>query len=239
MHILSSSDRVMINYFSGSTDVAIYGMAYTASTAVTSAWTAIQGSLSPFMLRHQKDKNYAPMGKVGTLCISGFSVLCLLVCAIAPEIIYILGGEKYVESVKLIPPLMASVLFMEMYNLFATVEFYHKKTTAIMFATITATLLNIILNGIFLPIFGYQAAAYTTLICYIIYCAFHYINMRRIQSAKIYDLKKLILLSLLYVFACFCCLWLYDFPIIRYVILVVIAGLCLLFFKPIIRYLKK
>lgn len=216
MHILSASDKVMINSMVGASEAGIYGMAYTASMAITTAWTAIQGSLSPYVLKHLKSRDYRPISKAAMMCITGFSALCIGVCVVAPEIIQILGGEKYTESIKLVPPLIASVLFMEMYNLFSMVEFYHKKTTAIMFATVMAALLNVVLNVIFIRIFGFRAAAYTTLVCYMAYCLFHYLNMRKIEPAKIYNEKILLIMSAVYLVLCFGCLLLYNHPILRY-----------------------
>lgn len=221
MHVLSASDKVMISNMISDSAAGIYGMAYTASMIITSAWTAINGSLNPYMLGKIKERDFKPMAKVSTLCIVGFSGLCLIVCLVAPEVILVLGGDKYRESIALIPPLLASVLFMEMYNLFSTVEFYHKKTFLVMVATVAAAILNLVMNFVFIKLCGYQAAAYTTLVCYILYCLFHYLNMRHIEKEKIYNAKLLLGFSALYVAACFLCLLIYDLPIIRYSILLV------------------
>ena len=214
-------------------------MAYTASMAITTAWTAIQGSLSPYVMKNLKKKQYEPISRVGISCIVLFSVLCIAVCVIAPEIIQILGGAKYQESIRLIPPLIAAVLFMEMYNLFSFVEFYHKKTTAIMFATMGAALLNVVLNLIFIRLYGYQAAAYTTLVCYMVYCLFHYLSMRRIEPEKIYNMKILMAISAVYLAACFGCLLLYDRPILRYSLVGVILLAAFWQRKRLIAFVKK
>lgn len=221
MHILAASDRVMINSIDGNDKAGIYGMAYTAATVITAAWTAINGSLTPYAYEKIKKRDFKPMANVATTCIIGFSVVCLLVCVVAPEMIMILGGEKYVESIKLLPPLLAAVVFMEMYNLFSLIEFYNKKTTLVMMATVAAAAINVVLNFICIRKFGYQAAAYTTLICYMLYCLFHYINMRRIEKEKIYNSILLIAFSTVYVALCFACLYIYDYPFVRYGILVV------------------
>lgn len=221
MHILAASDRVMINSIDGNDKAGIYGMAYTAATVITAAWTAINGSLTPYAYEKIKKRDFKPMANVATTCIIGFSVVCLLVCVVAPEVIMILGGEKYVESIKLLPPLLAAVVFMEMYNLFSLIEFYNKKTTLVMMATVAAAAINVVLNFICIRKFGYQAAAYTTLICYMLYCLFHYINMRRIEKEKIYNSILLIAFSTVYVALCFACLYIYDYPFVRYGILVV------------------
>ena len=216
MHILSASDKIMITNMIGQSEAGIYGMAYTASMVITAAWSAINGSLNPYMLRHLKSGDYKSVGKSGQICIIGFSALCLMICIIAPEVIFVLGGEKYTDSIEIIPPLMASVLFMEMYNLFSTVEFYHKKTKSIMIATACAAVLNLLLNLVFIKLCGYVAAAYTTLVCYIAYCIFHYLNMIRMEKNDIYDIKLLCIFSVIYVVACFACLATYSYPLVRY-----------------------
>ncbi len=227
MHILAASDRVMINSMTGSSNAGIYGMAYTAATVVTAAWTAINGSLTPYALKKIKERDFKPLARTSMICIIGFSAICLIVCIIAPEVIMVLGGDKYTESIKLLPPLLAAVVFMELYNLFSLVEFYHKKTKLVMVATVAAAGINLILNYVCINFFGYRAAAYTTLICYILYCLFHYLNMRHVEKERIYDAKVLVIFSVVYVGLCFACLLVYDLPIIRYGILVaaVVVGI--------------
>ena len=92
-----------------------------------------------------------------------------------------------------------------------------------MMATVIAAAINVALNFICIRKFGYQAAAYTTLICYILYCLFHYINMRRIEKEKIYNSILLIVFSAVYVALCFACLYIYDYPFVRYGILIVVV----------------
>lgn len=220
MHILSASDRVMINSLTGGDNAGIYGMAYTAATVVTAAWTAINGSLTPYAYGKIKERDFKPLARTAMICIIGFSGICLLVCIIAPEVIMILGGHKYTESIKLLPPLLAAVVFMEMYNLFSLIEFYHKKTKLVMIATVAAAAINVGLNYVCIKSFGYRAAAYTTLACYILYCLFHYINMRHIEKERIYNPKILIAFSIVYVALCFACLLVYDYPLVRYGILI-------------------
>jgi len=239
MQVLSASDRVMINAMTGESNAGIYGMAYTAAMVVTAAWTAINGSLTPYVLNKLKEKDYKSISRTSMLCIGGFSLICLLVCIVAPEVIQILGGAKYSESINLLPPLLAAVVFMEMYNLFSLVEFYHKKTKLIMIATLAAAVVNVVLNFICIRIFGYQAAAYTTLVCYILYCLFHYLNMRHIEKEKIYDAKLLVAFSAIYVILCFACLLIYDYPLLRYSILAVVILLVIIKRKTLMGFYKK
>lgn len=239
MHILAASDKIMIKNLIGESEAGIYSLAYTASMVITVAWTAINGSLSPYVMNCLKHDKLNNISKVAMPCIILFSILCLLVTLVAPEIIYILGGEEYMEAVSLIPVLLASVLFMEMYNLFSFVEFYYKKTKKIMMATVIASIINILLNYIFISSLGYKAAAYTTLFCYALYCWFHYLNMRSIEKRKIYDEKFLFVFSLIYLVICFAILFLYDYIILRYCVLFFLCLFIYLFRKKILIFYER
>lgn len=226
MYILATSDRVMIQSIVGTAEAGLYGLAYTASMIICVVWTAIQGSLTPYVYEKLRKNELDEIAPVAVPCIVIFSLFCFIVVLVAPEFIFILGGEKYEASKILIPPLIAAVLFMEMYNLFSMIEFYHKKTLKIMFATLLAAGINILMNFFAISYFGYIAAAYTTLLCYVLYCVFHYYNMRSIEQKKIYDGKFLAYYSIIYVLICLMCLLIYPYRTIRYVILLAIL-ICL------------
>ena len=53
-----------------------------------------------------------------------------------------------------------------------------------MFASIVASVLNVALNYLLIGPFGYVAAAYTTLLCYALMAAAHYIYVRRLFAQK-------------------------------------------------------
>ena len=238
MHVLSASDRIMIQSMVGTSEAGLYGLAYTASMVICTAWTAIQGSLTPYVYENFKKNRLHRIAPVAVPCLLLFSVMCMIVVILAPEVILILGGEKYRQSLSLIPPLIAAVLFMEMYNLFSMIEFYYKKTIGIMFATLGAAAINLVLNFFAIRLFGYQAAAYTTLICYILYCYFHYLNMRRMEPRKIYNGRFLVGYSVFYVAFCLACLAIYPYPVLRYGLAVVMIVLGIVYRRPIMAAFK-
>ena len=59
------------------------------------------------------------------------------------------------------------------------------KQKYITIATFTGALVNIITNYIFIQKFGYIAAGYTTLVCYMIYAVLHFLFMEKICKRKI------------------------------------------------------
>lgn len=96
-------------------------------------------------------------------------------------------------------------------------------------------ILNIILNAIFIPIFGYYAAGYTTLICYVSYAAAHYLCMRHVCRTYGHDVNcfnwKILLAIYGGFFVCgFGLVIVYRYPIVRYSI-IILTFLCVIVFR--------
>ena len=106
---------------------------------------------------------------------------------VAPELLLIMGGKEYLETKYLIPPVMVGYVFQFVYSLYVNIEFYHKKQKNIAFGTMIACVINIILNYLLIPKFGYIAAAYTTLIGYISLYVIHYIFVKKLGCTYWYD----------------------------------------------------
>jgi peptidoglycan biosynthesis protein MviN/MurJ (putative lipid II flippase) len=122
-------------------------------------------------------------------------------------------------------------------------EFYYEKTRLVMIATTTSAVLNIILNYIFIGIFGYTAAGYTTLACYIIYASFHYLFMRKIcndylDGEQPYKLNIILGITGVFLLCGFLFLLTYNHPVIRYSILVILIAAMIIKRNTIITFLK-
>ena len=107
--------------------------------------------------------------------------------------ILILGAGKYGAAAYCAVPIIASGYLAFMYTLPAAVEYFHEKTGYIALGTAGAALMNIVLNAIFIPRFGYVAAAYTTLATYLLYFAVHYLLARMIQKEFLFANKTVVL----------------------------------------------
>ena len=80
----------------------------------------------------------------------------------------------------LVPVIAASVFFMFIYSYCSNIEFFYEQTRLATIASVSAAGLNLILNYLLIPVFGYRAAGYTTLICYISLALFHYFFAQRV-----------------------------------------------------------
>ena len=103
-----------------------------------------------------------------------------------------------------------------------------------MLASVCGALLNLGLNSICIPIWGYYAAGYTTLFCYIAYAGFHYAAMHTIlkknhASTNLYRISVILLESAGFLVCGFGLQVLYPYRILR--IGIVILFLALLLWK--------
>lgn len=224
--LLNQTDRIMINVYYGSAQAGIYSVAYSAAALVTIFSSAMNTAIVPWTYKKLKDNEFAQVGKITNYVLIFLAVILSAMIMFAPEVIFILAGNQYTGAVYLIPTLATSVYFGYMYQIFSRVELYFEKKSYTVIATITATALNIILNIWWLPIFGYQAAGYSTLISHIVFCVMHYVFYRKIckdslNGQKIYNEKILVIISISILLLAFLMTLLYSYFILRIVLLAV------------------
>lgn len=222
--VLNNSDRIMINNMVGDNAAGIYSLAYSLAMIMTLFNTSLAQTLSPWMYQKIKDKQIKDLAPIAYLSLGIVAVVNLLLIMLAPEAVRIFAPASYYEAIYCIPPVAMGVLFMYSYDLFAKFAFYYEKTTLIMFASVGGAILNIILNYFGIKMFGYVAAAYTTLICYMCYVVFHYILMTKIcnkylDGVKPYNTKFLLAFAGAFLICGFAMLFTYDHPVIRYSII--------------------
>ena len=198
--ILNQSDRIMISKYDGNTATANYSIAYSVVMLMQLVMSAVSASFLPWSYECLKQKKYGDIRKMSNVLMVLMAGLIFLVMMFVPEIIYLFAGDKYSDAVYVIPPIALSVFFMFLYELFSTVEFYYGKNIFVMIASVIAAVLNVVLNRIFIPEYGYYAAGYTTLFCYFAYAVGHYFFYRIVcrkclEKNRVYDERWMLLFA--------------------------------------------
>lgn len=226
--ILASSDRIMIQKMVGDSQAGIYSLAYSVALIMFLFNYALGQTVNPWMYQQIKAKhieNLAPVIYITLMFIAGVN-LCLIVCA--PEIVAIFAPKSYYQAIWVIPPVSMSVYLMYCYDAFAKFAFYFEKTTYIMMASIIGAIANIALNYWLIPIFGYIVAGYTTLLCYILYVAFHYLFMNKIcdthcQQIRPYSSRTILIITGIFFISSFLLLLTYQYIWVRYSLILCFA----------------
>ena len=224
--ILGSSDRIMIQNLVGVSEAGIYSLAYSISQIMALVNDSLNKTMSPWLYQKIREKNYEAMSNVVYTSLIVIAATNLALIAIAPEVVAVFAPPEYGEAIYVIPPVAMSLFATYLYLCFAPFEFYFEKRIWTTIGTLTSAIANIILNYIFIPLCGYQAAGYTTLICYLINSLMHYFFMRKVcctylDNINPYNPKILILISAVFMGTGFLYIPTYSNIFLRYTLTIV------------------
>ena len=215
--LLSSMDKIMIGNMVGKTEAGIYALAAILSAIGILLWRALTVMFNPFVNAKLGSREFKTIRETVKPLMLVVGVMCVIAALAAPEIIRILATEEYLAGVYVVPPVAAGIFIHAMYDTFAAVSFFHKKSTRIMTATLTAAAVNLVCNYIFIKHFGYIAAGYTTLLSNLVLTGMHYRNARITEPEEIYDPRFSFLSVALVTLGCLLCNLIYPFMAVRYV----------------------
>ena len=241
--VLNQSDRIMIERMVGASFAGIYTVAYQMAMVLNIITVSIHSSYSPWIFQQIKKRDTSSVGKITLGLELVICLLCFLFTLFAPEAILILGGEKYYEAIWVVPPVTMSIVFNLIYSLIANVAFYYEKTKLVMYGTAVTAVANIILNYIFIPKFGFVAAGYTTLVCYIVYSLVHYMFMLHVCKENnlnnpFYG-KRMAGVAFLAVALSLVATVLYQHTLIRYLFVLLLVTICFVYRRRIYSMLRK
>jgi len=197
--ILSLSDRYFLEFFRGAREVGIYSAGYNiAEKSIMVLFSLFALASGPISMqiweRDGVDKAKEYESKLARyylmVCIPAVAGLS----ALSKPVIAILTGVQYHDAYKIISFITLGVLFLGLQSFFQIGFLFYKRTGFVTFAISISGLLNMCLNFIFIPKYGYMAAALTTLFSYIFLFILMVFTSRRIFSWK-FPFKSLIKIS--------------------------------------------
>ncbi len=188
LNILSQSDRTMITCLADASQTGIYSLIYNFSMIATVLTTSLEGVWVPWFMKKYQDGKMKEINALAIDYVHLMTYAMVSLILVGPEIVHFLASEKYWEGIIIIPPVVLANYLVFLYTLYVNVEHVHKKTVYITVNTIIAAVLNVILNFLLIPHYGYAAAAYTTLVSYCIALLLHAAYSKKLNK-EIYPLK--------------------------------------------------
>lgn len=221
--ILAQFDRIMIKELIGPSQAGIYSFAYNIFSIINVTSNSLDNVWGPWFYERMEQKDYGSIKKYSSKYAFGMLMFSVMVMLGAPELVKILGAREYWDAMYSVIPIVIGGYFMFLYTLPSSVEYYYAKTKFIAIGTGMAALINIVLNVIFIRRFGYLAAAYTTLVTYLLYFVFHYLIAWNIQKMCMFRTGRLAAYILLAVAAGVLSLVMMEYWLIRWVILAAVG----------------
>ncbi|MGL5434752.1 MAG: oligosaccharide flippase family protein [Lachnospiraceae bacterium] len=173
LNILSQSDRTMITWLTDASQTGIYSLIYNFSMVATVITTSMEGVWVPWFTENLISTKIESINTLAKDFINLMTYAMVGVMLLGPEVVKILATEKYWEGIVIIPPVILANYIIFAYTLYVNIEHFHKKTLYITGNTLIAAGINLILNYLLIPRYGYVAAAYTTLVSYLVAFILH------------------------------------------------------------------
>lgn len=191
--ILNYISRFMLNSMNGLYDAGIYSFAYNFSMFVFIAAVALNNAWTPQFYKLLKEENYSTIEKRVRHNFILFAYLVLGFSLFSKEAMEILFSDEYRDSINLIYLLNINYLIFYAYTLFSNYIFYYKKTMFTFINTTIVGIVTILLNLWLIPKFGYNGAAFTTIISFALLFAMYYVTVSKWFKFTTFRISVLIL----------------------------------------------
>lgn len=241
--VFNASDRIMVGHYLGKDKAALYGFAHSLASMLTFVLSAINNSYVPWFYGKLKAEKEQENKTIACAIALLMAVMLLGIIWFTPEIIIIMAGEQYREAIWAVAPVTMSVLLLLYTQFFINIEFYYEEKGKLVWASIGAAVVNIVLNVLLIPRFGFVAAAYTTLASYFVFCYANYQAMKKIlhKNGKVdqsYNYKWLIAILAVFLLIGFIGMLLYNYLVIRIFMAAFVLGVICINRKVILKYVK-
>lgn len=182
-------DRIFINKYIGSSEAGIYSFAYNVGMIIDVLWVSTNQAWVPWFYERMDANNYSAIRKRAKNFRDFFTLAYILILFVSPEIIKIMADKRYSDGLVIVPYIFMAYYFNLMYSFEVNVEFYTRKTHLISIGTILAAVINVVLNIVLIPKYGYLIAAVTTVISSFFLFVFHFIVVNYLLRIRIFGIR--------------------------------------------------
>ena len=182
--ILAFFDRIIINQLTGSLNTGLYSFAYNVGTVMHIVAMAMNKSWVPIFYQNMANEDFKKIDNLAYNYSKYIYFAAIGLILFSKEIVSLMAAEEYHTALPVVPIIVIGYVGVFLSTLYASYSFYRKKTGLISLATLFAGGINIGLNYWLIPIYGYVAAAYTTLVSYFLLFLFHFLNVKYILKEK-------------------------------------------------------
>lgn len=189
-NLLTVGDRYVIQWLRGPAEVGVYTANYQlVQGSVMLAFAPVLLALNPRLMQDwesghtQKtldslnDIIHALLA-VGMAAVAGVEVL-------APYVAHLVLGEAFRDGFRVMPVVLLGLTVWQVSNFIQKPLEFAERTCTMALYMLIAVVLNVATNVIFVPAYGYYAAAWTTAVSYVAYGALVYKAARRIGGPKL------------------------------------------------------
>ena len=230
---LNMSDRYILLAFMGEAEVGIYGIAGRFSSVVAVISSAVYMAYTAFAFNKKGDENAnTQYARILSAFFFILFALCFTVSLFGKEVIETMTNEQYLAAYTILPGILFGQIAYGVNTIVSYGISFAKKTIYSLIATSIGAGTNIILNLIFVPIYGMEAAAHINFVGYGTMCVLGYVFSQRLYPCDYKIIRVLVTILLGYGILLFMIDWSLRCKIIVWV---VVAGGGMVLFRDVLK----
>ena len=239
--IQSQVDRIMISKMVDTSSTGIYSFAYSVAMILQVIYYSVDNVWSVWFYEQMDKKNYSSIRPVLKKYIFIIAVLASIMLVGSKEFIMVMSSRSYWIGRNIFIPVLLGIFMLFLYTIPAGVEYYYKKTKYIAVMTAIAAVVNISLNYILIKAFGYEAAAYATMVSYAVTFLGHWFISQKIlgKDRNIFNIMDFLLPFIVLCAVGFLVYLLNDYPVIKYSVSIAIYAVLFYLRRQDIKLLMK
>lgn len=166
---LSQIARLMLQHLAGEHEAGIYSFAYTLGEIPSFIRLGIFNAWLPWYFRMISRKENIPnIVNMAKMLSRLFCVIILGFIFVSPEVYRILSPESYWEGIPILMYIAAGMYFYFITCFYSARFQYDKKNQWISYITIISAMINVLLNYLLIPSFGFMGAAVVSAAAYVV-----------------------------------------------------------------------
>ncbi len=187
-------DKILLKNYIGDSEMGVYAACYKLGVFMTLFITAFRMGAEPFFFNHADKKNakktYATILTYFTIFGAVFMFVIVAYISLFAKIV--ISREEYLQALNIVPIILLANLMLGIYHNLSIWYKLTDKTKYGMYISVFGAIITIVLNLIFIPIYGYLASAWATLFVYTLMTFISYLFGKKHYPVP-YDFKKVLL----------------------------------------------
>ena len=179
--ILANSDKYFIDKYDlkGTDQVGLYSVGAQIATIVSLVLLSMNGAYQPYIFQNLAGKGIEKARKATWMYIGGAGLLVGVLFLTIPLIFHLFIGEQFKGARVFAYYLCGGYFMWGIYNAFLAYLLYHGKNRLILYLSLAAMLVSILLNFFLVPRYGAYGAAITSIVTYTILAVLSIVYSRR------------------------------------------------------------
>ena len=190
MTLMMRISEISVGRFFGTDALGKYSVAVSVGMVLTIVTTGLLSSLSPWMLRKLSAGETDKIKDFLFLTTKALALTCLMILAVAPEIIRILTPSVFHASLPGIYPLEIAVIPMFLSNALMSAGMYYERSGLSGTPSIIAATVSTILAIAVLPHLDYRFAGVFVLVSYLLLAVLNALVFKRLSGTTPIYVKK-------------------------------------------------